>query len=320
MANGETERLGATEAGIARAVALLRAEDAVAFPTETVYGLGADARSDTAVARIYEAKRRPRFNPLIVHVASPAMAEQYGRLEGSALALAEAFWPGPLTLILPVRSSGGIGDLVTAGLETVGLRVPAAPVARRLLEAFGGPVAAPSANPSGRVSPTTAAHVLEGLEGRIPAVLDGGPCVVGVESTIVECNAVARVLRPGGVPSEALRRVLGDGLVEEGPGHPEQVTAPGQLASHYAPGKPVRLAAEAPRDGEVWLGFGPGRAHRGVNLSRQGDLSEAAAGLFAALRRLDAMDGAGIAVAPIPDVGLGVAINDRLRRAAAPRP
>ncbi len=313
-----TERLVADNAGIARAAVLLAAGQTVAFPTETVYGLGADARRDEAVARIYAAKERPRFNPLIVHVPNHEMAAEIGDISGPAAVLARAFWPGPLTLVVPRRGRMPLGELVTAGLDTVGVRVPDAPVAQALLAAFGGPVAAPSANPSGRVSPTTAEHVLDGLDGRIAAVLDGGACAVGLESTIVECGPEVRLLRPGGISGEALEAVLGRALVQAAP-VPSQVTAPGQLASHYAPGKPVRLNAESPAAGELWLGFGDVEAHRGVNLSPGADLEEAAARLFAALRALDGMDGDGIAVAPVPETGLGVAINDRLRRAAAPR-
>jgi L-threonylcarbamoyladenylate synthase len=316
-AGGETERLPGDPAGVARAAALLREGQLVAFPTETVYGLGADARSGRAVAAIYDAKGRPRFNPLIVHVADAAAAACIGRIEGDAARLAVAFWPGPLTLIVPLRPEAGLSDLVTAGLDTVGLRVPDAPLARTLLAEVGGPVAAPSANPSGRVSPTTAEHVVEGLSGRIAAVLDGGPCPVGIESTIVGGAPEPLLLRPGGLPAEALEAALGRPLPR--PVEGAAVSAPGQLASHYAPSKPLRLDADAPRAGELWLGFGPVEAHHGLNLSEAGDLREAAANLFAHLRALDAMAGKGIAVARIPETGLGAAIADRLARAAAPR-
>ncbi|MEO1678910.1 MAG: L-threonylcarbamoyladenylate synthase [Pseudomonadota bacterium] len=316
-----TLRLGDDAAGIARAAACLAAGRLVAFPTETVYGLGADARSGTAVAGIFEAKGRPRFNPLIVHVAGLEAAARIGRLEGEALRLAQAFWPGPLTLVVPVRRDAGLSDLVTAGLPTVGLRAPAGDVAGRLLAAFDGPIAAPSANLSGAVSPTTAAHVLDGLDGRIAAVIDGGPCSVGIESTIVGFDPAPVLLRPGGIPVAALEAALGAPLLRRADS--SAVTAPGQLASHYAPDKPVRLAAAAPGPGELWLGFGPwsgaGPEPPGLSLSPSGDLREAAAALFGCLRTLDAMDGQGIAVAPIPDTGLGEAINDRLARAAAPR-
>jgi L-threonylcarbamoyladenylate synthase len=308
--------------GLRAAAALLHAGEQVAFPTETVYGLGADARSDRAVAGIFAAKGRPAFNPLIVHLPDPGAAEPLAEIGPRARALAAAFWPGPLTLVLPRRPAGALSELVTAGLDTVALRVPAHWLARRLLETFGGPLAAPSANPSGRVSPTTAGHVLDGLRGRIAAVLDGGPCEVGVESTIVGFDGDAPVLlRPGGIPEAEIARAAGAPLASPRPGG--GITAPGQLASHYAPSAPIRLDAEAPAPGEVWLGFGPAAPRPGLNLSPSGDLREAAANLFAHLRAADAMaareGAAGIAVAPVPGHGLGAAINDRLRRAAAPR-
>ena len=302
-----TLRLDATQTP--RAAAMLREGGLVAFPTETVYGLGADARSARACARIFEAKGRPRFNPLIVHCADAASAFGIGKAGEAARTLAEAFWPGPLTMVLPL--SGALPDLVTAGLPTVALRVPAHPVAGALLAAFGGPLAAPSANPSGRVSPTTADHVLDGLSGRIEAVIDGGPCPVGVESTIVGLSGAPTLLRAGGVPAEEIETLVGP-LAAPG----DAIAAPGQLASHYAPDAPVRLDALAPDPGERMLGFGavPGDE----TLSASGDLAEAAANLFSMLRRLGAGPGP-LAVAPIPDAGLGRAINDRLRRAAAPR-
>ncbi|MEM1431151.1 MAG: L-threonylcarbamoyladenylate synthase, partial [Pseudomonadota bacterium] len=321
----QTERLAADEAGIARAAALLRAGALVAFPTETVYGLGADARSGPAVAGIFEAKGRPQFNPLIVHVPDLAAAERIGVFGPEARALADAFWPGPVTLVVPLRPEAGLSALVTAGLGTVGLRVPQGQVAQDLLRAFRGAVAAPSANPSGRVSPTMAEHVREGLDGRIAAIVDGGPCAVGLESTIVGVAPAPVLLRPGGVAEGRIARVLGAPLAHD-PGDGPGVTAPGQLASHYAPAKPLRLNAAAPAPDEAWLGFGPslslspspGDGHGGLNLSETGDLREAAANLFAHLRTLDRRPARAIAVAPVPDVGLGVAINDRLRRAAAP--
>ena len=308
-----TDLLPATPEGLARAAALLRQGALVAFATETVYGLGGDAQSDTAVAAIYAAKGRPDFNPLIVHVADVAAAHAVAFFDEQAELLAAAFWPGPLTLVLSQRPGAGLAAAVTAGLPTVAVRVPAHPLAQSLLAAFGGPLAAPSANPSGRVSPTTAGHVMAGLSWRIAAVLDGGPCAVGVESTIVGCSGVPRLLRPGGVPVEVLEAVLGMPLAAAGPG----VTAPGQLASHYAPDARLRLNADAPLPGEVWLGFGPAP----LTLSATGDLAEAAARLFAVLREADGLAGPGgaIAVARVPEVGLGRAINDRLRRAAAPR-
>ncbi|TCP62748.1 translation factor SUA5 [Rhodovulum bhavnagarense] len=305
--------------GLSRAGALLRAGRLVAFPTETVYGLGADATNDRAVAAIFEAKGRPRFNPLIVHVADIAAARRIARFTRAADQLAEAFWPGALTLVLPLRPEAGISPLVTAGLDTVALRLPDHPVAHALLAAFGGPVAAPSANPSGAVSPTRAEHVIEGLGERIAGILDGGPCPVGVESTIVGFDPAPVLLRPGGLPVEAIEDCMGLRLRAGGTG--EKPNAPGQLASHYAPGARVVLEARTPPAGALWLGFGPDCAGAAINLSPAGDLVEAAAGLFQALRALDAQAAPGqvIAVAPVPGHGLGRAINDRLRRAAAPR-
>ncbi|MCA3438313.1 MAG: threonylcarbamoyl-AMP synthase [Rhodobacter sp.] len=313
-----TACLAPTPDGIAQAADLLRKGGLVAFPTETVYGLGGDARSDHAVARIFGAKGRPRFNPLIVHLPDVAAARGLAVFDARADALAARFWPGPLTLVLPLRAGSGLSGLVTAGLPAVALRVPAHPVARALLQVFGGPLAAPSANPSGRVSPTRAAHVIESLGGRIDAVIDGGPCAVGVESTIVGLDGAARLLRPGGVPVEALETALGLPLLLPEAG---KITAPGQLAAHYAPGAPVRLDAVAARPNEVWIGFGPQSAGAALTLSGTGDLVEAAARLFHTLREADRLAGPGgaIAVAPVPETGLGRAINDRLRRAAAPK-
>ena len=313
-----TEVLAPDAAGVARAARLLAGDELVAFPTETVYGLGADARSDLAVAKVFAAKGRPSFNPLIVHLPNLAAAEAFAIVGPNARALAGAFWPGPLTLVLPLRAGAGISPLVTAGLDSVAVRVPAHPLAQRLLAAFGGPVAAPSANPSGRVSPTRAGHVLDGLSGRIAAVLDGGPCAVGLESTIVLADPEPVLLRPGGLPLEALEAALGQPLALGSDG--AKPTAPGQLASHYAPEAGVRLAATEARPGEVLVGFGPVKGR--LTLSSTGDLVEAAARLFQTLREADGLAGPGgrIAFAPIPETGLGRAINDRLRRAAAPRP
>jgi len=309
-----TERLPADAAGVARAVALLRGGGIVALPTETVYGLAADAGNGAAVAKVYAAKGRPSFNPLIVHVADLAAARRIGRFDARAEALAGAFWPGPLTLVLPLAEGAAVAGLVTAGLDSVALRVPAHPAARAVLES-GLALAAPSANPSGRVSPTRAEHVLDGLDGRIDAVLDAGPCAVGIESTIVGlADGTARLLRPGGLPVEAVEAALGAPLAAAGSG----ITAPGQLASHYAPEAALRLNVTEPRPGERLLGFGPVEG-AALNLSPGGDMVEAAAGLFEALRRLDAEGDGPIAVSPIPDRGLGRAINDRLARAAAPR-
>jgi L-threonylcarbamoyladenylate synthase len=318
----QTERLEADADGVARAAEVLRAGGLVAFPTETVYGLGGDARDGHAVAGIFAAKGRPSFNPLIVHVPDLAAAGAIAEVTPLARTLAAAFWPGALTLVLRTRAAAGLSPLVSAGLDTVALRVPAHPVAAALLRAFGGPVAAPSANPSGGVSPTRAAHVLAGLDGRIGAVLDGGACPVGVESTILSlAGDRAALLRPGGVSVEAIEAVLGAPLAPDPEAEADRPRAPGQLASHYAPDASVRLDVTAPGPDEVWLGFGPNCPGAALTLSETGDLTEAAAALFHALREMDRRAaGRGIAVAPVPDHGLGRAINDRLRRAAAPRP
>lgn len=316
----QTVTLSPDEAGFAQAATLLRAGELVAMPTETVYGLAGDARNDHAVAAIFAAKGRPKFNPLIVHLPSLEAAEEIAVLSDAARRIATKFWPGPLTLVLPLRPEAGLCDLVTAGHYTVAIRLPAHPVARGLLQAFGGPLAAPSANPSGKISPTTAQHVLDGLSGKIAAVLDGGPCTVGVESTILSLDPPA-LLRPGGIAAEALEAELGQGLPIGGDA--AKPNAPGQLKSHYAPGAAVRLGATEKKPHEIWIGFGPECAQADLSLSPAGDLTEAAANLFAMLRQGDALakeNGATtIAFAPIPETGLGRAINDRLRRAAAPR-
>lgn len=307
-----TELLQPDQGGIARAARLLQAGELVAIPTETVYGLAADARSDRAVARVFEAKGRPSFNPLIVHVHSLAEAKRIAAFDDAALRLAEAFWPGPLTLVLPLAERG-ISRLVTAGGDSVAIRVPDHPLARAVLEATGGPLAAPSANPSGRISATTAEHVLSGLGGKIAAVLDGGATSVGLESTIVATDP-PRLLRPGGLPVETVEACLGESLAERAEGQP--ITAPGQLSSHYAPEAALRLNATEPRGDEFLIGFGNIPGER--SLSASGDLVEAAARLFDLLHEADA-SGRPIAVAPVPQKGLGLAINDRLKRAAAPR-
>jgi len=312
----QTRTLPATDAGIKAAAALIAQGQLVAMPTETVYGLAGDARSGTAVARIFEAKGRPSFNPLIVHLPDVVAARDFVVWDDAADRLAQAFWPGPLTLVLPLREGAGLSPLVTAGQPSVALRVPAHPIARALLRACGAPLAAPSANPSGRISPTRAEHVRSGLEGRIAAILDAGACGVGVESTIVGLTGAPTLLRPGGLPVEAIEAALGAPLARPGAGG--AITAPGQLASHYAPSAAMRLNADAPAPGEVLLGFG-GAADARLNLSVAGDLVEAAANLFDYLHRLDASGARAIAVSPIPDTGLGRAINDRLHRAAAPR-
>jgi L-threonylcarbamoyladenylate synthase len=321
----QTERLTSDEPGLARAAEILRRGGLVAFPTETVYGLGADATDAQAVAGIYAAKERPSFNPLISHLDSFEAAQTQGIFDETARRLAEAFWPGPLTLVVPVAPTCTISDLARAGLDSVGLRVPAHPLAHALLQKTGRPVAAPSANRSGRVSPTDADHVLGDLDGRIDAVLDGGASQVGVESTIVAClGGTPRLLRPGGVPRDAIEALIGMKLEsgEEGGKNP---LAPGMLASHYAPRARVRLNAASVGADEAVLLFGAQplegvvTARTTLNLSKNGDLVEAAAHLFSYLRQLDASGAATIAVSPIPETRLGEAINDRLRRAAAER-
>ncbi|WP_315717199.1 MULTISPECIES: L-threonylcarbamoyladenylate synthase [unclassified Bradyrhizobium] len=323
----ETRILPADAAGIAQAAATFARGGLVAFPTETVYGLGADAANAAAIARLYQAKGRPAFNPLIAHVADIAAAQRIGRFNATAERLAAAFWPGPLTLVVPQSDGCPVADLATAGLDTVAIRVPAHPTAQALLMAFGGAVVAPSANISGHVSPTTAAHVAADLTGRIDLILDGGPVEVGVESTIVGCFDAPTLLRPGGVPSEAIEAVLGRVLARPAAETEtsEQPLAPGMLASHYAPRARVRLDASEVAPGEALLAFGPTTlpgAHEAaaiLNLSPSGDPAEAATHLFGYLRSLDAKGARSIAVMPIPNDGLGEAINDRLRRAAAPR-
>lgn len=310
----ETRVRLADDAALAEAVALIRAGQPVAVPTETVYGLAADATSGEAVARIYAAKGRPSFNPLIVHVADRAMAERIARFSGLAARLADAFWPGPLTLVLPLAPAPPVAALATAGLPTVALRMPAHRVMRALMERAGVPLAAPSANRSGAISPTTASHVLASLAGRIPLVLDAGACVQGLESTIIGVHGEALLLhRPGPVHPDAIEDAVGVRPVMRAP--EEGICAPGQLASHYAPSKPVQLEVVTPAPDQFLIGFGPVAGH--LSLSQAGDLVEAAARLFAALHQADAAPQARIAVAPVPHWGIGLAINDRLRRAAA---
>jgi L-threonylcarbamoyladenylate synthase len=359
--------LPAGPTAIDEATAVLAAGRLVAFPTETVYGLGADAADDEAVARLYAAKERPSFNPLIAHVAgnvagtvagntadgaSGMAAEETAAVEAArrlahfdapALKLAAAFWPGPLTLVLPKAPGCPVGQLATAGLDTIAVRAPSHPVARAILAAFGRPVVAPSANRSGRVSPTSARHVEADLAGRIDLIIDGGAAPVGVESTVVACSGgEVTLLRPGAIPRAAVERVLGRAVTiastacdpgagrapadpRSDPGQPRP-HAPGMLASHYAPRATVRLDAVSVASGEALLAFGPvlppdaGQARLVLNLSSRGDLIEAAANLFSHLRLLDGAGTSSIAVMPVPDEGLGEAINDRLRRAAAPRP
>ncbi len=310
------------------AIRCLAAGGLVAFPTETVYGLGADATNSEAVARLYAAKGRPAFNPLIAHVTDRAAARRLADFDADAARLAEAFWPGPLTLVLPKMAGCPVAELATAGLDSIAVRVPRHPVAQKILTGFGRPVVAPSANRSGHVSPTTAAHVRADLEGRIDLIIDGGATAVGVELTIVACLGEPLLLRPGGVPREAIERVLGRQLSDPPAGistDDEAPLAPGMLASHYAPHTPVRLDAKRIAPGEALLAFGPtlldgaDDAARALNLSTRGDLIEAAANLFSHLRALDAAGATAIAVMPIPHQDLGEAINDRLARAASPR-
>ncbi len=305
---------------IEAAARCLAAGGLVAFPTETVYGLGADAGNGEAIARLYAAKGRPSFNPLIAHVADVEAARGIARFDAAAQRLAAAFWPGPLTLVLPKLADGGVADLALAGLDSVAVRVPAHPVARELLAVFKGPVVAPSANRSGHVSATSAAHVLADLRGRIDMVIDAGPCAVGVESTIIGLLDTPTLLRPGGLPREQIERVLGKPLAIA-PAADDAPLAPGMLSSHYAPKTRLRLDADRPRAGEALLAFGPAPAATGItlNLSPRGDLIEAAANLFSHLRTLDAFGVSGIAVMKVPHEGLGEAINDRLARAAAPK-
>ena len=315
-----TRVLKADREAIAAAARCLAAGGLVAFPTETVYGLGADARDGEAVARLYAAKGRPAFNPLIVHVADVAAARRVAVFTAAAERLAAQFWPGPLTLVLLKADGCIVADLALAGLDSVAVRVPAHPVARALLEAFGGPIVAPSANRSGHVSPTSATHVLADLRGRVDLIIDAGPCTVGVESTIVSCLEQPTLLRPGGVPREAIEAALGAALAEA-PVADEAPLAPGMLTSHYAPKATLRLDADRAESGEALLAFGqaPPAAGPALNLSPRGDLIEAAANLFSHLRALDASGARRIAVMRVPQEGLGEAINDRLKRAAAPR-
>lgn len=310
------------EDALTPALALLREGEVVALPTETVYGLAGDATLGQGVARIFEAKGRPRFNPLIAHVSDMAMAERIGAFDPLSLRLAEAFWPGPLTIVVPLRDGAGIHPLVTAGLDTIALRMPRG-FATGVIAALGHPIAAPSANSSGRITGTTAEAVARDLGAKIPLVVDGGPTPVGVESTIVKVeDGRVRLLRPGGVAAEDIEAVTGSPVLRGGGG---KIEAPGMMTSHYAPGAAMRLNADGVEPGEALLAFGPVRASGAdaasamLNLSETGDLREAAANLFSHLRRLDATGAAVIAVEPVPSDGLGEAINDRLARAAAPR-
>ena len=304
-------------AAVKAAARALRNGALVGMPTETVYGLAGDAGNPQAVARIFAAKGRPSFNPLISHVASLDLAVMEGELDERAIALAERFWPGPLTLVVPVADGGRTSELARAGLGSIGLRVPGHELARALLEEFGGPVSAPSANRSGKLSPTRAEDVKRELGDQVELVLDGGECEKGIESSIVAVmpDEPPRLLRPGAASRAQLEEIVGD-LAAAGSG---AITAPGQLVSHYAPRAAVRLNATSVDDGEVLLGFGPAAEGATLNLSPSGDTVEAAANLYRMLRELDAYAASTIAVSPVPDTGLGEAINDRLRRAAAPR-
>ncbi len=312
--------LAATDEAIARAAEALVRGEIVAFPTETVYGLGANALDASAVAKVFAAKARPRFNPLIVHVPGEAEAETYAVVNDTARKLMRAFWPGPLSLVLPRRADCAIADLVSAGLDTVALRAPSNPIARALLQAANIPIAAPSANRSQRVSPTTAAHVAAEL-GDLPAmILDGGACALGLESTVLGVDGEeVTLLRPGALPRREIEEVLGHSLGTHRTG--AEVVSPGQMEVHYALDTPLRLDATSPRQGEALLAFGLDAPEFSpmTNLSPRADLGEAAANFFAALRELDALGARAIAVMPIPNHGLGEAINDRLRRAAASR-
>ncbi len=322
-----TRVLAAGPPAIADAARCLGDGGLVAFPTETVYGLGADATNGAAVARLYAAKGRPSFNPLIAHVSDLAAARRLAVFDAAAERLATAFWPGPLTLVLPRHGSSPVAELAAAGLDSIAVRVPAHAVARSLLGGLGRPVVAPSANRSGHVSPTTAQHVLADLGGRIDLIVDGGATPVGVESTIVACLDRPMLLRPGGLPRQEIERVLAHTLDDAPAGllDPDAPIAPGMLASHYAPSARLRLRADRVRPGEALLAFGPNlppgaeQAALVLNLSPHGDLVEAAANLFSSLRALDRAEVTSIAVMPVPDDGLGEAINDRLARAAAPR-
>jgi L-threonylcarbamoyladenylate synthase len=299
---------------LAEAAMLIRAGEPVAVPTETVYGLAADATNAAAVARIYAAKGRPSFNPLIVHVADLAMARRLVEFSPLAEKLAETFWPGALTMVLPRLTGSPVAEIASAGLPTLAVRLPSHPAMRALISAAGVPLAAPSANRSGGISPTRASHVLASLGGRIPFILDAGATSDGLESTIVRPEAGQVVLlRPGPVTAAMIEEACGVSVVQAGTG--EGITAPGQLESHYAPSKPLRLNCLAPAPDQFHIGFGPGPSQ--ANLSSKGDLIEAAANLFAALHEADASTLPRISVAPIPMEGIGVAINDRLKRAAA---
>ncbi len=311
----DTRRLPPDEAGLETAANLLKGGELVAFPTETVYGLGGDATNDLAVAKIFEAKGRPEFNPLIVHVSNTEEAKSLARWSGTAERLADTIWPGALTLVLPRADNCPISKLASAGLETLAVRVPGHDLARELIQRADRPIAAPSANLSGRLSPTSADHVWEQMDGLIAGVIDGAPCTIGVESTVLDLTSDQPILlRPGGIEMTALSDVIGEiGL----PGDNPQIKSPGMLARHYAPSTPIRLNAAHVESGEALLGFGATELACTANLSQTGDLTEAAANLFSMLHDLDRARFKSIAIMPIPQTGLGQAINDRLRRAAS---
>ena len=317
-----TVKLRAGRESVAHAAELLRAGRLVAFPTETVYGLGADATNEGAVAALFDAKGRPAHNPLIVHVAGIEDAARLVRFDALSRRAAGSFWPGPLTLVLPMHPDSGVSRLVTSGRQTLAVRVPSHPVARELIAIAGIPVAAPSANISGRVSPTTAAHVVADLDGRVDAVIDAGPCAHGLESTVIRPTMRGpELLRPGALTTELLEERLGVEFAINS--EPAEVVSPGQLPSHYSPKSRIRMNAESPSEGEVHLGFGPDGCAEAFNLSPGGDLAEAAARFYDLLRKADEhalRDGASaIAISPIPETGLGNALNDRLRRASLPQ-
>ena len=304
------------------ATGILRKGKLVSFPTETVYGLGADATNKNAISRIYQSKSRPSFNPLITHVTSAQKASDYVHMNDMTIELADKFWPGPFTMVLPLKENSGLSDLVTAGLKTAAIRVPENPIAQSLLKSFDGPIAAPSANKSGHISPTTAQHVDEEFGQELELIIDGGACKKGLESTIIEVrNNQIILLRPGSITPSQIEEITGNKVSINSPAT-NKPNAPGQLKSHYAPNAKVRLNATNVEKDECFLAFGEvshGADVDTLNLSTSGDLQEAAANLFSMLRELDKMNFSTIAVSPIPDIGLGIAINDRLKRAAAPK-
>ncbi|MBL6931999.1 MAG: threonylcarbamoyl-AMP synthase [Rhodospirillales bacterium] len=317
MAYSDNNILNASSENIAKAAAIIKAGGLVAFSTETVYGLGADATNDEAIAGIYEAKGRPRFNPLIIHFANTAKVADVVDFNDQAVALADAFWPGALTMVLNRKNNCPISLLASAGLETLAVRVPDHHLAHQFIEQADTPIAAPSANRSGEISPTAAEHVRDSLGDRVDAILDGGPCAVGIESTVVDLSGkIPTLLRPGGIAREDIEAVIGP--VDVADGSDDTPRSPGMLSRHYAPSIPIRLNAQREENGEALLAFGPEATPHHANLSPSGDLKEAAANLFAMLRMLDRPTFTGIAVMTVPDKGLGLAINDRLKRAATP--